>query len=45
MEVGVDGVVEFFLVKIEDEDFVALLEEMSGEAAADALGGWGGEGC
>lgn len=32
------GVFQFFFVEVEDEDFVALLEEVSGEAAADALG-------
>jgi hypothetical protein len=51
--VGFHGVFEFIFVEVEDEDFVAFLQEVAGEAAANSLGGWkvdswlgkGREGC
>jgi hypothetical protein len=32
-------VFEFVFVEVEDKDFVAFLQEVAGEAAADSLGG------
>ena len=40
---GVDGVVEFDFVNVEDEDAVAEGEEVAGDAAADAAGAAGEE--
>ena len=34
------GVLEFFFIEVEDEDFVALLEEMTSETSTNALGGY-----
>lgn len=33
------GVLEFFFIEIEDEDFVALLKEVTCETPTNALGG------
>lgn len=37
LQVGFDRVFEFVFVEVEDEDFVTLLQEVSGQTATDAL--------
>jgi len=37
MQVNFGSVLQLFLIEVENEDFVPLLEEVPGEAAADTL--------